>query len=146
MALLELAPPRVRVSQFNLTVEKGGRYLQTATRTMAIGQLALIFLAYTSSATSPAWDLRCTLYALMFGIAVSMAPYEICFIFPINDRVVELGKALEVTGEKEENEKIDKELTTLARKWRFRNWGRAGPSLVISVLMAFVGSPLITAT
>ena len=82
----------------------------------------------------------------MFGIAVSMAPYEIYFIFPINDRVVELGKALEVTGEKEENEKIDKELTTLARKWRFRNWGRAGPSLVISVLMAFVGSPLITAT
>ena len=79
-------------------------------------------------------------------MAISMAPYEIYFIFPINDRVIELGKALEATEGKKEDEKIDKELTMLARKWRFRNWGRAGPALIISVLMAFIGSSLVTAT
>lgn len=141
MHLLEFAPPRVKVAQFNLTIGKGSRYLQPASRVLAVSIMTLLYLAYVTP--SSGWGFKCTVYAIALVMLVPVAPYEIYLIFPINDRVAELGTKMEKEGT-DDNEAIDKELIMLLRKWRFRNWGRAGPCLATGILLAFAGSPLVT--
>ena len=70
-----------------------------------------------------------------------VAPYEIYFIFPINDRILEIGKVLGRTSKGKGEQGVEKELATLLEMWRNRNWGRAMPGLVASVLLAIAGAP-----
>lgn len=68
-------------------------------------------------------------WAVLFFVLITIAPYEIYLIFPINDRVEEIGEELE-KGTKSEEE-VKRELKVLLEKWQFRNFGRvAVPALV----------------
>ena len=60
-------------------------------------------------------------YATSAALMVAIAPYEILYVFPVNDRIGELGERLQ--GESLE-EKEEKELRALMLSWRRRNLGR----------------------
>ena len=61
-------------------------------------------------------------------------------IFPINDRVAELGEMLEREDRRDEDG-VDGELGELLGRWQLRNWTRAGPALTAAVLLMLAGSP-----
>jgi hypothetical protein len=70
-----------------------------------------------------------TTWAWLFVALVVIAPYEIYCIFPINDRVKEIGRELE-SGVRTEDD-VKGELRGLLGRWRVRNWGRIlGPAAV----------------
>lgn len=60
-----------------------------------------------------------------------MAPYEIFYIFPINDRIEEIGE--EIEKDKGREVELKKELQELLNKWQFRNFGRILSPLVVGV-------------
>ena len=140
MPLIAFAPPRTKVAQFIHTFTLGGRYLQPTSRAMALCVAALLYLSWGKSS-------QYILYALALAVLLFTAPYEIYFIFPINDRVEELGKKMdkmdaddgEGNGAEGEIARIDKELRALIAKWGNRNFGRAGPCLVAAVLVGIAG-------
>lgn len=71
------------------------------------------------------------MWATALAILVSVAPYEVYCIFPINDRVKEIEDELA----KRSNEKQAKqELQNLFKKWQFRNFGRVVIPLVAGVM------------
>ena len=140
MPLIALAPPRTKVAQFTLTIKLGGRYLQPASRILPLCLATLLYLSWGKN-----W--QCILHALAVAALVPIAPYENYFIFPVNDRVVELGRCMkklerddgEENGKEAELVGIDRELRVLLVKWQYMNLGRAGPSLVAAVLVGIAG-------
>jgi hypothetical protein len=72
-----------------------------------------------------------TTWAGLFVVLVLIAPYEICFIFGINDRVGEIGKEMESGVRSEEEAK--RELGELLGRWKVRNWGRAVTPVAVGV-------------
>lgn len=63
---------------------------------------------------------------------ITVAPYEVYLIFPINDRVEEIGEELDRDARKEEERK--RELKELLKKWQFRNFGRVGMPALVGVM------------
>jgi hypothetical protein len=54
---------------------------------------------------------------------MTAAPYDICYIFPLNDRVEEIGEEMDREVRKAEEQK--RELQELLGKWQFRNLGES---------------------
>lgn len=129
------APPQVKVMQFNHTIEKGRRYLQTCSRTQGASIVLMALLTYLQPTASykSEWKLWLVAFFMLFPIA----PYEIYFIFPINNEVAAIGRIGE-EGDvgREALRKIDERLNALFRKWQLRNGGRFIPPLIVSGILA----------
>ncbi|MCJ1252777.1 hypothetical protein MMC24_000583 [Lignoscripta atroalba] len=114
-----LAPPKIFTTQFSATIQKGKELLQTSSRATA---LTFVVLAWSCSQHSDvALASKWRYYATSAALMVAIAPYEILYVFPVNDRIGELGERLQ--GESLE-EKEEKELRALMLSWRRRNLGR----------------------
>ncbi|KAF2684226.1 hypothetical protein K458DRAFT_404500 [Lentithecium fluviatile CBS 122367] len=70
--------------------------------------------------------------ALCLGILAPVAPYEIVFIFPINDRIDELEKRWKNGSDVSTEEKG--KLRDWLDMWKARNWGRVAAPLVHGVV------------
>ena len=87
--------------------------------------IATVFL--TRWLDDPAQAEQWKTWALALVILVPVALYEIYCIFPINDRVKEIGEDIKKHGD--EN-RFKKELGELFAEWQFRNYVRVGLPLV----------------
>lgn len=120
--ILKKAPStRARIEQFNVMIDKGMQYLLPGSKIMATALAALAFL--TSRHPNPDIARRWKYYGLAFACLASTGPYEDYFIFPINDKMAELGKKLEPTMNNFEGQK-DAEVDLLLDKWTKRHVGR----------------------
>ena len=133
MPLTKLLPPKLAVKQFKQTFDWGGQYLLTSSR--ALGASLLITGILTSQLSDAVEAEKWKVWAGSFCFLILVAPYEIYFIFPINDRADEIGLELERGGvtEKKEGE-LKKELRVLLGMWQRRNFGRVGMPLVTGVV------------
>ena len=66
-------------------------------------------------------------------VLVPAAPYEIYFIFPINDRILKMDQRIEQDGEDLTEPQI-KELASLLDKWAYRNLVRVALPFVAGVV------------
>ncbi|KAF1937609.1 hypothetical protein EJ02DRAFT_356436, partial [Clathrospora elynae] len=82
----------------------GGQYLLPSSRTLGAALLCTSIL--TSLMSEPSEAETWKMWAGCFVFLVLVAPYEICFIFPLNDRVEEIGEELERSGGGEKREGI----------------------------------------
>ncbi|KAF2832487.1 hypothetical protein CC86DRAFT_279941 [Ophiobolus disseminans] len=122
-------PPKLLTKQFKQTFVWGGQYLLPSSR--ALGAFLLLTTILTSRLPDPAEAEKWRNWAVLFCTLITIAPYEIYLIFPINDRVAEIGEELE-KGAKEEGE-VKKELKELLAKWQFRNFGRVAMPVFVGV-------------
>jgi len=120
MPLTKLLPPKHAAQQFNQTVTWGREYLQTSSRILAV--LLLTTTILTSQLPDPSEAENWKTWAFCIGILLPVAPYEIKFIFWINDRIEEMGTKWEKGADISTEEKI--ELRDLLDLWKRRNWGR----------------------
>jgi hypothetical protein len=133
--LASLLPAQQACRQFTQTVTWGFQYLQPSSRILGVSLLLTTLLTFQlPGEESETWKT----WATALAILVPVAPYEVYFIFPINDRVKEIGRELS-TGEEEKS--VKKELDALLRTWKIRNWGRVLAPLVAGVVgwMGVVG-------
>ena len=66
-------------------------------------------------------------------VLVPAAPYEIYFIFPINDKIMAMNQQVEKDGEDMTKQQIS-ELSSLLDKWAYRNFVRVALPFVAGVL------------
>jgi hypothetical protein len=128
--LTAFLPPRLLTKQFTQTFTWGGQYLQPSSR--VLGLLTLLTSFLTARLPDPVEAGKWSIWVGLFCLLVTIAPYEIYLIFPINDRVTEIGEALDKGKEREEEQK--RELQSLLGKWAFRNWGRISMPVVVGVV------------
>lgn len=69
---------------------------------------------------------------MLFCVLFTIAPYEIYLIFPINDRVKEIGQ--EMDKEIGREAELKKELQGLLSKWQFRNFGRVLTPAIVGLI------------
>lgn len=128
-------PPHLAAAQFTRTITWGLQYLLPASRILAV--LLCTTTILTSQLASPFEAQKWRIWALYMCSFATIAPYEIYLIFPINDRVAEIGRVL---GKYEQdNEEVvemhGKELHELLKKWQARNFGR----VIMPVLVGVAG-------
>jgi Na+/melibiose symporter-like transporter len=128
--LTSLLPPKLAARQFTQTFTWGGQYLLPSSRTL--GALILLTTMLTSLLPDPDDAATWPIWALLFCMVVTVAPYEIYLIFPLNDRVKEIGSVLEHSTVSEDA--VKRELQTLLKTWAFRNWGRILAPVVVGVM------------
>jgi hypothetical protein len=112
--------PKLAARQFAQTFTWGEQYLLPSSRTL--GALMLLTTILTSQLSDPDEAATWPIWALLFCGVLMIAPYEIYCIFPINERVKEIGNALEHGAVREDA--VKKELQELLKTWAFRTWGR----------------------
>jgi hypothetical protein len=93
-----------------------------------LGASLLLINILTSRLESEEWKT----WALLLCSLVIVAPYEIWFIFPINDRVEQIGRELGEGNKKEED--FRSELHALLNQWQARNFVRMGLPLCVGVV------------
>lgn len=113
---------RSKTRQFSETIARGGRYLQPSSRALAVGLASLTYLI--SQHPNPATAARWKVWAAAMAILATTGPYEIYAVFPINDKIEEIGSKLEKKREDNMDAKGEEELDGLLRKWRQRHVGR----------------------
>lgn len=126
-----LAPPPSQIKQFIATVTKGARYLMRASRTVML--LLVIITWLTASSSDPSVSAGWKSWLITIFVLIPTAPYEIYFIFPINDRVMEMNHQIAKDGE-ELTEQQKKELSSLLNKWAYRNFGRVAMPFMAGIL------------
>jgi hypothetical protein len=127
--LTALLPPHLAAKQLTQTVAWGFQYLQPSSRILMFALIITPLLTWRLP--DPVQAENWKLWATALAILVPVAPYEVYCIFPINDRVKEIGDELA----KGSNEKQAKqELQDLFKKWQFRNFGRVVIPLVAGVV------------
>ncbi|KAJ4991592.1 hypothetical protein SVAN01_02973 [Stagonosporopsis vannaccii] len=129
LPLTALLPTKQACAQFTQTVTWGFQYLQPASRTLAL--LLLLTTALTARLPLPLHAEAWKTWAVALAILVPVAPYEVYWIFPINDRVKEIGKEVE---EGRDGERAGRELRGLFELWRLRNYGRVGIPLLAGLV------------
>lgn len=127
--LTTLLPPKLLAKQFKQTFTWGGQYLLPSSRTLGASLISTTIL--TSRLSDPVEAEKWKSWAGLFLTLITVAPYEIYLIFPINDRVEEIEEQLE-NGTKQD-EQVKKELKELLAKWQFRNFGRVALPVLVGV-------------
>ncbi|KAF9697653.1 hypothetical protein EKO04_004190 [Ascochyta lentis] len=129
MPLTTLLPPHLAASQFTQTVTWGSQYLQPTSRLLAASLLLTTLLTYClpTPEHAAAWPY----WAAALAVLLPVAPYEVIFIFPINERVQAIAGALEGGGDEKG---AKRELVVLLQQWRVRNYGRVGMPVVAGVV------------
>lgn len=121
-------PPAQACTQFTQTVTWGFQYLQPSSR--ILGALLLATTILTASLPDAEDAEKWKSWAVALAVLVPVAAYEVYCIFPINDRVKEIGESIVGAGGKG----VERELEGLFGKWKGRNWGRVGMPLVAGVV------------
>lgn len=96
---------------------------------VALAINACLTAFHPDSKVSADWPL----WAMISGILILAAPYEIYAIFPINDRAKELRRQIE-KDRQPLTPSQETEIQSLLSKWAFRNLGRAFLPLVAGLL------------
>lgn len=116
LLLLPSTPSRTVVDQFNETIRRGGKYLQTASQILAFLLAITTYLTYRVSD----WES----YLAALAVLLSVAWWEAVFIFPINDEV----KAMEGKFEGESQVWLSAlehmMLLNTIKRWRMWHLGR----------------------
>ncbi|MCJ1293161.1 hypothetical protein MMC34_004714 [Xylographa carneopallida] len=138
--ILLASTPASAVVQYIEMIDRGGRYLQPTSRLLALGLFSLTWLIarHPDPAISMAWRY----YAICGVLLVLVAPWETFMVFPINDRIKEMGAQLEKAGNAEGNPATKAELERLLRKWRDMHGGR----IALLVLATFASAVAIVDT
>jgi hypothetical protein len=97
-----------------------------------LGASLILTTLLTSQLSEPVEAEKWKTWAALSGTLITIAPYEIYLIFPINDRVKEIGQEMERETSKEVEQRI--ELHELLKKWQFRNFGRVGTPALVGML------------
>lgn len=110
---------KVMLSQFRLLITLGGRYLQTGTRAWAASMAVLTCLLYfhRDEALSERWSY----FAAALFTGAQAGWYEIVYVFPTNDRLLEMEDDLLKSDDAEADQKIRGEVLRLLEKWRYRH-------------------------
>lgn len=139
--LIPFAPARARIRQFDLTIDNGRLYLQSGSRILTFIIAAAAFSMYARPGWT-FWDPQFLVYIATVILLMSVGIGEIFYIFPINDRVLELGEILDRNSKTGKDDAVEKELAPLLKKWQLRNfWTRAVPVMISSVSIALAGPP-----
>ena len=123
-------PPKVTIRQFSATISRGGRFLQPSSRILAASLLYIFWVTLQSSDQALAGCWR--YWATCLAILVPLAPYEIYFIFPINEQILRMDALLD--GSTHDVKQVEK-LRDSLRKWQLRNLGR----VILPLLASLVG-------
>ena len=78
--------------------------------------------------------MRWKYWAAAVAVLVQVAWYEVVYIFPSNDRIIEIGDALERPGKEDLDENTTVELNMVLKKWQRRNLVRASTPLVTALI------------
>jgi hypothetical protein len=97
-----------------------------------LGGLLNLTAILTSQLSNPREAKKWKTWAILFCVLIIIAPYEIYLIFPINDRVEEIGQEM-AKGMGGEVYQM-KELQKLLRMWQLRNIGRVVAPAVVGVI------------
>jgi hypothetical protein len=129
MPLTALLPPKLLAKQFKQTFTWGAQILMPSSR--VLGASLLLTTVLTSRLSDPVEAENWKTWAALFLTLITVAPYEIYFIFPINDRVEEISDELEKGAKQEED--VKRELHKLLGKWQFKNFGRVALPVLVGV-------------
>lgn len=126
-----LVSPPSQLKQFVATFTRGQKYL------LPSGRVIMIALIVNTCLTAMHPDLEISAdwssWAMISGILVVAAPYEVYTIFPLNDRAKELKKQIE-KDERSLTPSQEAEIRDLLTKWAFRNYGRVILPLCVGLL------------
>lgn len=121
--------PRETLAQFDLMIYKGFTYLQTSSRILGALLASLTFLTYRSRDPLVRGQFR--FWAAALAMLVPIAPYEVYFIFPSNDRIKEIQS--ELKGDEIKTEERD-EVRGLLERWQWRNGIRFATPVVAGLV------------
>jgi hypothetical protein len=97
-----------------------------------LGVSLLLTTILTSRLSDPVEAGKWKTWAVLLGMLGAIAPYEIYLIFPINDRVEEIGKEMEKRIGREVEQRL--ELQGLLKKWQSKNFVRVGVPVLVGVV------------
>ena len=133
-------PSAVLLNQFHQLIIFGARYMQTSARIQSAMLAALALLSYLSEAEE--CHARWLWFAGALGTLLQTAWYEIVFVFPTNDRLVEMKKILEgVSNNAKADTEMKPEALRLLETWNNRHIPRillpfaAGVLLIKGILL-----------
>lgn len=126
-----LVPPALQLQQFTETFTKGSKFLLPSGRLIMASLLSrtLLTIYHPDPVISKGW----TIWALMSGIMILAAPFEILTIFPINDRASKLKRQVE-KDRKPLSHAQEMEVSRLMTLWASRNFGRVILPLVAGLI------------
>ncbi|EON61829.1 hypothetical protein W97_01047 [Coniosporium apollinis CBS 100218] len=126
----------VMLRQFHYLITLGAKYLQNGSRIQGISLSTLVYLLYRHP--DPDMASRWKWFAAALFVGAQVAWYEVVYVFPTNDRLVEMEGELRKTDEPDADRKARPEVMRLLEKWRRRHIGR----IIIpfaAVTLAFCG-------
>lgn len=130
--LRKSSSPSSAIAQFELTIQKGFRYLQPSSRILGAALASLTYLTHKSADAGIHAQWR--FWATALAILLPVAPYEVYFIFPTNHHISDLGKKVR-SGEKDElNGEQREEFEALLTKWQWRNGVRFATPILAAVI------------
>lgn len=123
MPLIQSASPfasAILLHQFHQLITFGARYMQTSARIQSAMLATLTLTSYMSE------DEEChgkwLWFAGALGTLVQTAWYEIVFVFPTNDRLVEMKEVLRGVGnDADDDKKMKPETLRLLKTWNQRH-------------------------
>ncbi|KAK5700046.1 hypothetical protein LTR97_006180 [Elasticomyces elasticus] len=125
----------VMLRQFHDLINRGTKYLQGGSRIQAILLIILVYLTYTHP--DPEISGRWKYFAAATFIGAQVAWYEVVFVFPTNDRLIEMESQLKRTDDADADRRARAEVLRLFDKWRFWHVGRIViPFAAVAVGMA----------
>ncbi|KAK5707341.1 hypothetical protein LTR17_020792 [Elasticomyces elasticus] len=112
----------IMLRQFHDLINRGTKYLQGGSRIQAVLLVSLVYLTYTHS--DPEISGRWKYFAAATFIGAQVAWYEVVFVFPTNDRLIEMESELKTANDADADRKARAEVLRLFDKWRYWHVGR----------------------
>ncbi|KAF2759871.1 hypothetical protein EJ05DRAFT_312374 [Pseudovirgaria hyperparasitica] len=117
---------QTQTTQFSLTIEKGWKYLHHFSQLQGASLATITYLV--SQHPNPAIAAKWRIWAAALGIVAFAWPFERIAIFPVNDRVGEIGEEV-----KKGDEGRVGEVDGLLKEWGVKNVFRAALPLSAAV-------------
>lgn len=125
---------QVMLRQFHHLISLGIKYIQAGSRVQGITLAACTWLLYRHS--DPEIQSAWPYFAAALVVGLQVAWYEIVFVFPINDKLIEMKGRLEKMDEKADRA-MGPEVLELLEKWRTWHIGRIViPFLAVAIASA----------
>ncbi|KAK3631636.1 hypothetical protein LTR56_016743 [Elasticomyces elasticus] len=112
----------IMLRQFHDLINRGTKYLQGGSRIQAVLLVILVYLTYTHP--DPEIASRWKYFAAATFIGAQVAWYEVVFVFPTNDRLIEMESELKTANDADADRKARAEVLRLFDKWRYWHVGR----------------------
>ena len=135
---------QVMLRQFHHLIRLGIKYIQQGSRVQGVtlALLTWMFYRHPDEAISQAWPY----FAASLLVGLQVAWYEVVFVFPINDKLIEMEGILEKMDEKADRAMRD-EVLELLEQWRKWHIGRIViPFAAIGVAVAGLSLPCANET